>query len=100
MPNHFQLRATIDHLWRQSQAPTADYRRLRALKAITRELFAPTLRAQLNYQLYFGTCPFDVARHKLRDLYDHVNPETIALLGAEEIIRSEDDAPEEPEDPL
>ncbi len=73
-PNPLHLRAKIDHLWRRSGEHNPGHIRVKALDAIVRELFAPNPRAQLNHQLYLATDPFDVARHKLRDLYDHTDP--------------------------
>ena len=70
MPNPFHLRANIDRLWRRSGDHNAGYVRVAALDAIVRELYAPNDRARANHQLYLATDPFDVARHKLRDLYD------------------------------
>ena len=70
MPNPFHLRAKIDRLWRHSAEHNPGYLRVKALDAIVRELFAPNPRARLNHQLYLTTDPYDVARHKLRDLYD------------------------------
>ena len=75
MPNPFHYRAAIDNLWRRANGNAPAYRRLNALDAIVRELFAPNDRARLNYQTYLATDPFDVARHKLRDLYDHSEPQ-------------------------
>ena len=74
MPNQFNLRARMDNLWRQSGDHNPGYIRLRALNAIVRELYAPTEQARLNEQLCFATDPYDVARHKLRDLYDRPGP--------------------------
>ncbi|MYD55248.1 MAG: hypothetical protein F4W96_13225 [Chloroflexi bacterium] len=70
MPNPFHLRANIDRLWRRSAEHNPGYIRVAALDAILRELVAPTGRARANHRLYLATDPFDVARHKLRDLYD------------------------------
>ncbi len=70
MPNHFHYRAAIDRLWRRSADHNPGYIRVKALDAIVRELLAPTPQARLNYRIYLSTDPFDVARHKLRDLYD------------------------------
>ncbi len=75
MPNPFHLRTRIDRLWRRSDEHNPGHIRVKALDAIVRELFAPNPRARLNHQLYLTTDPFDVARHKLRDLYDHSAPE-------------------------
>lgn len=75
MPNHFHYRATIDRLWRRSAADNPGHVRLKALDAVAGELFAPTARARLNYRMYLATDPYDVARHKLRDLYDHASPD-------------------------
>ena len=73
-PNPFSYRAKIDRLWRRSDDGNPGYIRVKALDTLVRELFAPNPRAQLNYQTYLATDPFDVARHKLRDLYDHADP--------------------------
>ena len=71
MPNPYHLRARIDRLWRRSAEHNPGYIRVKALDTIVRELFAPTNpQASLNHQLYLTTDPYDVARHKLRDLYD------------------------------
>ena len=74
MPNPYHFRARIDRLWRRSQDHNPGYIRLKALNTIIREMFAPTERARLNQELYFATNPYDVARHLLRDLYDHADP--------------------------
>ena len=96
MPNPFHLHAKIDRLWRRANSDAPGYRQVSALNAIVRELFAPTPQAQLNYQAYLATDPFEVARHKLRDLYDHAAsspaPTEVAPTQA-------DDAPQE-EQPL
>ena len=73
MPNQFHLRAKIDRLWRRSEAHNPGYIRVAALDAIVRELHAPNDRARANYRLYLATDPFDLARHKLRDLYDRAS---------------------------
>ena len=75
MPNPFHLRAKIDRLWRRSAEHNPGYIRVKALNTIVRELFAPNPQARLNHHLYLTTDPFDVARHKLRDLYDTGAPE-------------------------
>ena len=72
--NHFHYRARIDHLWRRCGDRNPGYIRMKALKTVLRELFARTPQSDRNYQLYLATDPFDVARHKLRDLYDHASP--------------------------
>ncbi len=74
MPNPYHLRARIDRLWRRSGDHNPGYIRIKALNAIVHELFAPNDRARQNHQLYLATDPYDVARHHLRDLYDHVSP--------------------------
>ncbi len=80
MPNPFHLRARIDHLWRRSADHNPGYLRVKALDTIVRELFAPNLRARLNHHLYLTTDPYDVARHKLRDLYDTGEGSSSSLL--------------------
>ena len=70
MPNRFHLRARIDRLWRRSAEHNPGYIRIKALDAIVRELYAPNPQARLNHHLYLTTDPYDVARHKLRALYD------------------------------
>jgi len=74
MPNPYHFRARIDRLWRHANSDAPAYRRLKALDAVVRELFAPNDRALQNHQLYLATDPYDVARHHLRDLYDHTDP--------------------------
>jgi len=74
MPNPYHFRARIDRLWRHANSDAPAYRRLNALDKVVRELFAPNERARLNHQLYLATDPYDVARHHLRDLYDHICP--------------------------
>ncbi|MYD53759.1 MAG: hypothetical protein F4W96_05575 [Chloroflexi bacterium] len=71
MPNPYHLRARIDRFWRHANSDVPAYRRLKSLDAIVHELFAPNDRARQNHQLYLATDPYDVARHHLRDLYDH-----------------------------
>ena len=74
MPNPYHFRARIDRLRRRSADHNPGYIRLKALNAIIREVFAPTERARLNLEMYRTTNPYDVARHHLRDLYDHADP--------------------------
>ena len=106
MPNQFHLRANIDRLWRRSGDHNPGYIRVAALDAIVRELHAPNDRARANYQLYLATDPFDVARHKLRDLYDRVSLSPPASSGGrchgvtEGGSPVEDEPPEEDDDPL
>ena len=83
MPNQFHLRAKIDRLWRRSEAHNPGYIRLAALDAIVCELHAPNDRARANYRLYLATDPYDLARHKLRDLYDQPNKVVPAKAGAQ-----------------
>ena len=89
MPNQFHLRANIDRLWRRSADHNPGYVRVAALDAIVREIFAPNDRARANYQLYLATDPFDVARHKLRDLYDHHIEVAPAQAGASPALDAE-----------
>ena len=101
MPNPFHLRARIDHLWRRSDEHNPGYLRIKALDTIVRELFAPNPQARLNHQLYLTTDPYDVARHKLRDLYDtpegspvpapERGPAPCLLLQEEEPLDEDDD---------
>lgn len=70
MPNPFHLRAKIDRLRRRSANHNPAYIRVKAFNSIVRELFAPNPQARLNHQLHLATDPFELARHKLRDLYD------------------------------
>jgi len=111
MPNPFHYRAAIDNLWRRANSNAPAYRRLNALDAMVRELFAPTDRARLNYQRYLATDPFDVARHKLRDLYDqdapqhferdHDAPQLFEAAPAQAgAAHPEEESPDEDDDPL
>lgn len=81
MPNPFHYRAKIDRLWRRTAEHNPGYIRLKALNTIVRELIAPTPQARLNHQLYLAADPYDVARHKLRDLYDRAELCTTSPLG-------------------
>ncbi len=99
MPNPFHYRARIDRLWRRSEPHNPGYIRLKALNAIVRELIVPTPRAQSNYQMYLATSPYDVARHKLRDLYDQEDPTVPAPERGPVPVPSEQ-SPEEDDDPL
>ena len=76
MPNPYHFRANIDRLWRRANSNAPAYRRLNALDAVVRELFAPNDRARRNHQIYIATDPFDVARHLLRDLHDRPDSNT------------------------
>ncbi len=114
MPNPFHYRAKIDRLWRRSAAHNPGYIRLKALNTIVRELLAPTPQARLNHQLYLAADPYDVARHKLRDLYDHTQTSPLGggaphPCGAEgaapaptqvATVLTEEESPEEDDDPL
>ena len=101
MPNPFHLRTTIDRLWRRSAEHNPGYIRVKALDTIVRELFAPNPQARLNHHLYLTTDPFDVARHKLRELYDgpeaspvpdpQRRPAPSWLLQQEESLEEDDD---------
>ncbi|MDE2895327.1 MAG: hypothetical protein OXN87_08020 [Chloroflexota bacterium] len=108
MPNPYHLRTRIDRLWRHANSDAPAYRRLTSLNKVVRELFAPNQCARLNHQLYLATDPYDVARHLLRDLYDHASPAwedpapvTIevapAQAGAAPLV---DESPDEDDDPL
>ena len=74
--NPFRFRANIDRLWRRANSNAPAHRRLNALDAVVRELFAPNDRARRNHRMYLATDPFDVTRHLLRDLHDHPNSNT------------------------
>ena len=105
--NPFRYRARIEQIWRQTTEHTPSHIRIKALDAITRELFAPNPRAQANYALFLATDPFDVARHKLRDLYDSISPPASvgsALPpspdGGRCLVETEGGLPDEDDDPL
>ena len=96
MPNPFHLRTKIDRLWRRSAEHNPGHLRVKALDAIVRELFAPNPQARLKHQLYLATDPFDVARHKLRELYDTGAPVPAPERGP---VPQEEEPPEEDDDP-
>ena len=108
MINHFRYRAHIDRLWRRATSDAPAYRRLRDLNALVRECFAPTDRARRNYETYLAADPFDVARHKLRDLYDHAAPGQLIVTPAPLPVTpaqagaatQEEEPPDEDDDPL
>ncbi len=70
MPNPYHFRARIDRLVQQGFGDGPAYLQLKALDTLVRELHAPNDRARANYKMYLATDPYDVARHKLRDLHD------------------------------
>ena len=80
MPNPYHFRARIDRLVQQGFGDGPAYLQLKALDTLVRELHAPNDRARANYKMYLATDPYDVARHKLRDLYDHATPEASLCL--------------------
>ena len=82
MPNPFHFRANIDRLWRTANGNAPAHRRLNALDAVVRELFAPNDRARRNHRMYLATDPFDVARHLLRNLHDRPGPTAPASEGS------------------
>ena len=82
MPNRYHFRARIDRLVQQGFGNGPGYLRVKALDTLVRELHAPNDRARANYQLYLATDPYDVARHKLRDLYDQPHRVAPAQAGA------------------
>ena len=100
MPNPYHFRANIDRLWLEANSNAPAYRRLNALNKVVRELFAPTDRARLNYQLYLATDPYDVARHHLRDLYDGPGPMILAGEDSLPLSVAEEETTEEDDDPL
>ncbi|MCY3734271.1 MAG: hypothetical protein OXG42_08315 [Chloroflexi bacterium] len=80
MPNPYHFRANIDRLWRRATGSLPAYIRLKALNAVAREIYPSNDRTRANYQMYLATDPYDVASHKLRDLYDHATPEASLCL--------------------
>ena len=116
MPNPFHFRANIDRLWRRADDRRhRGYLRVKALDAIVRELFARNNpRAQTNYAMYLATDPYDVARHKLRHLYDRPSLSPLLPPGEASLYPPlplgegwgegspalEDEPPEEDDDPL
>ena len=74
MPNPYHFRARIDRLWRTANGSRPAYIQLKALDTVARELYRPTDKARQNLNMYLATDPYDVAHHKLRDLYDHADP--------------------------
>ncbi len=70
MPNPYHYRAHIDRLWRQANSDIPAYKQLKALKTLVREMFPPNPNAARNNRLYHTTDPYEVARHLLRDLHD------------------------------
>ena len=80
MPNPYHYRAHIDRLTRLTEGSNPGYIRLRAVIALLRELSPANPRSAANNRLLHSVDPFDLARHKLRDLYDHT--QTSPLGGA------------------
>ncbi|MDE2967528.1 MAG: hypothetical protein OXS30_08630 [Chloroflexota bacterium] len=98
MQNPFHFRARMDNLWRRANQPGPAYKQLNALNAMVHELFAPNDRARRNYAMLLATDPFDVARHKLRDLYDREDSPVPAPERGPAPLSEEQ--PEEDDDPL
>ena len=81
MPNPYHFRARIDRLWGRANSSLPGYIRLKALNAVAREIYPSNDRARANYKMYLATDPYEVARHKLRDLYDHATATLAASEG-------------------
>ncbi len=112
MPNPYHYRSVINRLTRLADAPNPAYIQLRAVTALLRELSPTNPRSTANNQMLQSVDPYDYARHKLRDLYDHAAPLGEAALpfppplplgegwGEGPPASAEDESSKEDDDPL
>ena len=108
MPNPFHYRSTIDRLTRLTGPSHPGYIRLRAVNALLRELSPANPQSAANNQMLQAVDSWDLARHKLRDLYDRDDLTKTSplgggaphLCGAEGAALTEEESPEEDDDPL
>ena len=108
MPNPYHFRARIDRLVQQGFGDGPAYLQLKALDTLVRELHAPNDRARANYKMYLATDPYDVARHKLRDLHDSASLSLLpppsgggrCLVETEGGLPQDEQQPDEDDDPL
>ena len=74
MPNPYHYRSAINRLTRLTGPSHPGYIRLRAVTALLRELSPANPRAAANNRMLQAVDSYDLARHQLRDLYDHADP--------------------------
>ena len=99
MPSPFYYRSVIDRLARLAGPDRPSYIRLRAACALATELSPANPRRDQIQELLHAADPFAVARHKLRDLYDHADPQ--ALVSSTDAPMPQEEQPaEEDDDPL
>jgi hypothetical protein len=98
MPNPFHYRATIDRHCRLAAPSNPGYVRLRSLKVLANELAPDNPRSDLIQHMLQVAEPYEFARHKLRDLYDHAALPPLA--SGEGPSPQEDEPTEEDDDPL
>lgn len=103
MPNPFHYRAVLNRLARLTEATNPAHVRVSAAIAMSKELLPGTERARLAQRMLRDANPFEFARHQLRDLYDGPGtlcPVSVDAAPAGVTDLDEEDAPDEPEDPL
>ena len=76
MPNPYHYRAHINRLTRLTTSPNPGYIRLKAVCALLRELSPANPHSAVNNRMLQSIDPYEFARHKLRDLYDHASHHT------------------------
>ena len=100
MPNAFHYRATLHRL--AALADSSDpHVCVSAAGVLARELSPANPRRPLVQQLLREADPYEFARHRLRDLYDGADPLSPEPSTADLTeVPTEEQAPEEEEDPL
>ncbi len=74
MPTAIYYRAFINRLAHLADAPNPPHVCVVAASIMARELSPHNPRRQAIQRLLREADPFDLARHKLRELYDHAHP--------------------------
>ena len=104
MKNPFYYRSTINRLNQLMGPANPGHVRLRAVTRLLRELSPQSPGSAENVRTLRAIDAFEFARHKLRDLYDRPDSMVLALEPApglsEDLAPSEEDQPEEDDDPL
>ena len=106
MKNPFYYRSTINRLNQLMGPANPGHVRLRAVTRLLRELSPQSPGSAENVRTLRAIDAFEFARHKLRDLYDRADsllpasqPQPVPVLNGAPLL-SEEDQPEEDDDPL
>lgn len=99
MPNPYHYRSVVNRLVRLSEATNPAHVRLKAVIALIRELSPSNPNRAINDQMLRSVDGSEFARHQLRDLYDRAHPLDQGPT-AEPTLTTEEEAPDEDDDPL